>query len=184
MRGFAIAIRSPDQALAIGSEHWETVEIRVEGDALLAGPVFVDGVKIEIAAILGIRRVGSKDNSFTIGKPVGSEVCRAVMSDLMLIGTVRVHDPDFEIAGADEAGREEVLVALHFLGRFGMLSAIDNFLAVVGPERPAIIPEFVRELLHVRPVGIHGVDIEITVTRGSEDDALAIASDGSLGVVA
>src|SRR5579862_2055251 len=65
-----------------------------------------------------------------------------------------------------------------------MLRAIHNFLAVVRPERPSIVANFVSQLLHVFAIGVHGVDVEIAVARGSEDDVLAVASNGGLRVVA
>lgn len=57
MRGFAIAIGGPDETLAIGSEHRESVEIWSEGDALEPSAVFVDQVEIEVAAVLGVGEV-------------------------------------------------------------------------------------------------------------------------------
>ena len=41
-----------------------------------------------------------------------------------------------------------------------------------------------RELLYAPSVGIHSVDIEVTIARGGENDVLAIACDGGFGVVA
>jgi hypothetical protein len=49
--GFAVAIGGPDEALAIGGEHWEGVEIGVVGDLLKAGAIDVDGVEIETAGV-------------------------------------------------------------------------------------------------------------------------------------
>ena len=53
VRLFAVAVGGPDQALAIGGEHREGVEVRDESDALLSGAVLVDDVEIEVAAALG-----------------------------------------------------------------------------------------------------------------------------------
>ena len=44
MRSLAVAIGSPHEALAIGGEHREAVEVGMKSDALLVGAVFVDGV--------------------------------------------------------------------------------------------------------------------------------------------
>src|ERR1039458_2486177 len=41
-----------------------------------------------------------------------------------------------------------------------------------------------RELLHVLAIGVHGIDIEIAVAQGSEDDLLAVARDRGFRVVA
>src|SRR3974390_587849 len=184
MRNFAIAIGSPDEALAIGSEHGEAVEVGMECDAVLVGAVFIDDVEIEVAAILGVVCIGGKDEALAIGKPVGGEIRGAIVSDLMLMGAVGVHDPDFEIAGTDKTGGKQVLVILHFFRRFGMFGAIDDFLAVVGPEGAAVVAELVGKLLHVGAVGIHGEDVEVAVARGGEYDVLAVASNRGLGVVA
>src|ERR1700674_1026514 len=65
-----------------------------------------------------------------------------------------------------------------------MLGAVDDFLAIVGPEGAAVIAQLVGELLHVGAVGIHGVDVEVAIAGGSEDDVLAVPGDRGLGVVA
>src|SRR6267143_2359344 len=65
-----------------------------------------------------------------------------------------------------------------------MLGAVDDLLAIVRPEGAAVVTHLVGELLHVGAVGIHGVDVEVTIARGSEDNVLAVAGDGGLGVVA
>ncbi len=70
------------------------------------------------------------------------------------------------------------------LGRLGMLSAVDDFLAIVRPEGAAVITHLVGELLHVGAVGIHGVDVQVAVAGGREHDVLAVPGDRGLGVVA
>src|SRR5690349_3224909 len=65
-----------------------------------------------------------------------------------------------------------------------MLGAVDDLFAVVGPERTAIVAQFVGELLYVGAIGIHGEDIEVAIARGSENDLLAVARNGGFGVVA
>src|SRR6184192_2324843 len=65
-----------------------------------------------------------------------------------------------------------------------MLGAVDDFLAIVGPEGAAVVTQLASELLDVGAVGIHGVDVEIAIAGGSEHDVLAVPGDGGLGVVA
>src|SRR5258708_26945981 len=65
-----------------------------------------------------------------------------------------------------------------------MLGAVDDFLAIVRPEGAAVVTQLVGELLHVRAVGIDGVDVEVAVARGSEEDVVGVGGDGGLGVVA
>jgi hypothetical protein len=182
--GVAVAVGGPDQALAVGGEHGEAIEIGMEGDALLVGAVFVDDVEIEVATIFWIGLIGGEDDAVAIGEKVRTEVGGAVVGDLMLVRAVGVHDPDFEIAWTDEALSVELFVIFYFLRSFGVLGAIDNFGAVVRPEGAAIVAEFFGELADVGAIGIHGENIEITVAGGGEDDVLAVASDGGFGIVA
>ena len=79
--------------------------------------------------------------------------------------------------------RVERLVVGDFRRGLGLLGAIDDFLAVIGKERAAVVAEFVRQLADVAAVGVHGVNIEIAIARGGEDDFLAVAADGRLGIV-
>src|SRR6202158_1106751 len=88
------------------------------------------------------------------------------------------------MARSNQTFRKQILVLGDFLGRSGMLGAVDDFLAIVRPEGAAVVTQFVGELLHVGAVGIHGVDVEVTAAGGSEDDVLAVAGDGGLGVLA
>src|SRR5208283_4704168 len=184
MRNFAVAIGSPNEALAVGGEHGEAIEIGVEGDAFLARAVFVYDVEVEIAAVFGISLIGGEDDALAIGQEIRGEIRRAVASDLVLVGAIGVHHPDFEVAGTDQALREEVLVVLDLLGRLRMLGAVDDFLAVVRPKRAAIIAEFVGELLHIAAVGVHGVNVQVAIAGGGENDVLAVARDGGFCVVA
>src|SRR5204862_4703788 len=65
-----------------------------------------------------------------------------------------------------------------------MLGAVDDFLAIVGPEGAAVVTQLASELLDVGAVGIHGVDVEIAISGGSEHGVLGVPGDGGLGVVA
>src|SRR6516164_8367452 len=132
----AVAVGGPDEALPVGGEHGESIEIGVVGDALLSGAVFVDDVEIEVAAIFGIGLIRSKNDALAVGQPIRTKVGRAVSSDLVLVGAVGVHNPDFQVARTDEAGGVKVLVVLDFFGGLGMLGAVDDFRAVVRPEGP------------------------------------------------
>src|SRR5271163_190811 len=102
----------------------------------------------------------------------------------MLVGAVGIHYPKFQISGTYQSCCEEVLVILDFLGRLGMLGAIDDFRTVVGPERAAIVAEFIGQLLHVAAIRVHGENVQIAIAGGGENDVLAIAGDGRFRVVA
>src|ERR1035438_3256592 len=64
-----------------------------------------------------------------------------------------------------------------------MLGTVDDFLAIRRPERAAIVTQLVSQLADMRTVGIHGVNVQIAVARGSEDNLLAVAANGRLGVI-
>lgn len=64
-----------------------------------------------------------------------------------------------------------------------MLGAVDDFRSIIRPERSAVIAKFIGELLHVRAIGIHGKNVQVTVACRSENDMLAVASDGRFSVV-
>src|SRR6202158_3934074 len=88
------------------------------------------------------------------------------------------------MARSNQTFRKQILVLGDFLGRFGMLGAVDDFLAIVGPEGAAVVTQLVGELFHVGAVGIHGVNVEVAIAGGSEHDVLAVPGDGGLGIVA
>src|SRR3974390_917691 len=95
VRDLAVSVGGPDKTLAIGGEHGESVEIGGIGDALLPGAVFVDDVEIEVAPIFRVRLIRSEDDALAVRQPIRTEVGGTVPSDLVLVGTVSVHDPDF-----------------------------------------------------------------------------------------
>src|SRR5215469_6138079 len=95
VRDLSVAVGGPDQTLAIGGEHGESVEIGVIGDALLPGAFFVDDVKIEVAPIFRVGLMRSENDALAVRQPIRTEVGGTVPSDLVLVGTVSVHDPDF-----------------------------------------------------------------------------------------
>src|SRR5690349_4409066 len=98
MRLFAVAVGGPHEALAVGSEHREGVEILEKGDSLLPTAVLVDDVEIEVAAALGICLVGSEDDPLAIGMVERREICCAITRDLPLVTAVSVHHPDLQVA--------------------------------------------------------------------------------------
>src|SRR5258708_34673208 len=153
-------------------------------DPLQPGPVFVDDVEVEVAAVLGVGQIGSEDDALAIGQEIRSKIGGAVVCDLALVLAISIHDPYFQVAGADQSARQKFFVVGNFLGRLGMLGAVDDLLAVVRPERTAIVTQLVRELFHVAAVSIHGVDIDVGVARGRENDFLAVARDGGFRIVA
>src|SRR3989440_9164750 len=63
-----------------------------------------------------------------------------------------------------------------------MISAIDDLLAVIRPERAAVVTNFIRQTLQVLTTRIHRVDVQITITLRSKHQ-LALPIDGCLGIV-
>src|SRR5438105_698151 len=65
-----------------------------------------------------------------------------------------------------------------------MLRPVDDLLAIVREERTAIVAKFVGQLADMAAVGVHGVNVQVSMTSGGEEDLLSIAANGGLGVVA
>src|SRR5437588_12256193 len=63
-----------------------------------------------------------------------------------------------------------------------MIGAIDDLLAVIRPERTAVVTKFIRQTLHILTARIHCVNVQITITLRSEHQ-LALTIDGRLSVV-
>ena len=180
----AVTIRGPHEAFAVRGKHRESVESGIVGDSFEPGAIFIDDIEIEAGGIFCIGHVRGEDDALAVRQPIRSEIRSAIVGDLMFAGAVCVHHPDFQIAGTNQAARIEIFVVGDLLGRLRMLRAVDDLFSVIGPERAAVVTQFVRELLHVCAVGIHGEDIEVAVTRGGENDVLAVARDGGFRVIA
>src|SRR5262249_54841767 len=170
--------------IAGGTEHQQGIKIEIVRNTLKTGAIFVDDVEVEVAAVPGIGHVGSEDDALAVWQEVGREIGGAVVGDLVLVVAVGVHHPDFKIAGTDQAARKQVLVVDDLFRRLRMLGAVDDLLSVIRPEWTAIVAQFMRELLHVAAVGVHGVNVEIAVAGRGKDDLLAVTSDSGFRVVA
>src|SRR6267154_1793109 len=142
MRLFTVAVRRPHQPFAIGGKHGERIEVGIKRNPLLVGAVCIDDIEIEIAAIFGVGLIGSKDDALAVGMEERSEIGRAVVGNLRLVFAVGVHDPDFQVAGTDQAAREQVFIIGNFFLVFGVLGAVDNLLSIIGKERAAIVTKF------------------------------------------
>jgi hypothetical protein len=57
VRGLAVAIRGPDETLAVGGKHREGVEVGMISDLLEAGAVDIDGVEVEAAGVFLVRYI-------------------------------------------------------------------------------------------------------------------------------
>src|SRR5690349_6157446 len=64
-----------------------------------------------------------------------------------------------------------------------MVSAVNDPFAVGRKERSAIVAQRVGQAPGPGPIGVHGVDFQVVVARGSEDNLLAVAGEGGFGVV-
>src|SRR5216683_4745973 len=165
VRLFAIAVRRPHQLFAIGGKHWKRIEVGVVRDPFLVSTVSIDDIKIEIAGVFWVGLVGSENDALAVGVEERSEIGRAVVGNLRLVFAVGVHDPNLQVAGTNQAAREQVFIVGDFLLVLGVLGAVDNLLSVIRKERAAVVTQLMRELANVLPVGIHGVDIEIAIAH-------------------
>jgi hypothetical protein len=86
------------------------------------------------------------------------------------------------IQSSSDVGR--IFVVADFFFSLGVVGAIDDPLAVGRVVRAAVVAEFVRELLDVGAVGVHGIDIEVAMAQGREDDLFSVNRNGCFGVVA
>src|SRR5579872_7270833 len=64
-----------------------------------------------------------------------------------------------------------------------MVGAVSDPAPIGRKERPAIIAERVGEPPDPASVGIHGVDFQVAIAGGSENDLLAVRGEGGFGVV-
>src|SRR5664279_5359086 len=122
VRDFAVAIRGPHQPLTVGREHGERVEVGIERNALLPGSIGIDDVEIEVAAALGIGLVGGEDDSLAVGMEERREVGSAVVGHLLLVLSIGIHHPDFEIARTNESLPQQLFVVGDLRRSLGMLS--------------------------------------------------------------
>src|SRR5215813_1954325 len=177
-----VAVGAEDDLLAVGREHREAVEGVVERDALQPRAVDVDYIKVEVAPALVID-VRREDDPLAVGEEVRSEAGFVELCHAALVRPVGVHHPDVQLRRADQILFEQrQIVGLLFLG-LGVISAEDYLFAVVAPERPAVVAEFVGQPLHVLTVLVHRVDVQVAVAQAGEDDR-PVFTDRGLGVVA
>ena len=104
------------------------------------------------------------------------------MRHLPFVRSIRVHHPDIQNGRANQILFQQIDIVGFLFFRLRMIGAIDNLLAVIRPEWPAIVTEFISQPLHVTTVGIHRVDVQITAALGGEGQ-LSLAGDGGLGVI-
>ena len=104
------------------------------------------------------------------------------MSHLPLVGSIGIHHPNIEHRRSNQVllQQRDIVPFLFFALR--MIGAIDDLLAVIRPERAAVVTKFIRQPLHVLTIRIHRVDVQITITLRSEHQ-LALPIDGRLSVV-
>src|SRR5712692_919089 len=70
----SVAVRGPNQFLAVGGEHREGIEIGMVGDPFLARSVFMDEVEVEVAPVLRIGHIGCKNDALSVRVPVRSKI--------------------------------------------------------------------------------------------------------------
>src|SRR2546423_2913433 len=103
-----VAVRRPNDAMAIGTEHRKAIEGVRGGHLLEAGSVRIDQEKVEIPE-LGIRMmVRGEDDFLPVGGPRGTKASRAQMSDLVLAAAVGVHDPEIHLVRPHQSQRHQI----------------------------------------------------------------------------
>src|SRR5208283_592030 len=180
----AVAMGDPNQLLAIGAEHGEAVEAVAVGDALEARAVDFDGVEFEIAHAAGRSHVGGENDALAVRKERRGEAGGIQAGELALATAIGFHEPDFKRGGTNQILLKKLFIFADLGVGLGMIGAVDDPLAVFGIERAAVVAELVRELLDVLAVGVHRINVEVAVARGSENDLFAVFGDGGFGIVA
>ena len=139
-------------------------------------------VEVEVAA-LRVGDVRGEDDLLSSGQEVRGEVRGAVRGDGVVVRAVGVHDADLEGPRRIGVTGQVLAVPRQVFGRGRMVGAVDDLAAVVGEEGTAVVAGRVRQALHVRAVGVHRVDLEVSVARRREDDRLSVGRDRRLGVI-
>ena len=91
------------------------------------------------------------------------------MCNLPLIRPIGIHDPDFQRCWTNQILFEQTQIIAPLFFRLRMVGAIDDLLAVVRPEWPTVIPQFIGQTANMFTVGIHRIDVQITITHRGED---------------
>ena len=63
------------------------------------------------------------------------------------------------------------------------MRSVHDPLAVGGKKGAAVVAQLVGQALHSAAVGVHGVNVQVSVAHRREDDPLAIVGKRRLGVV-
>src|SRR6185369_10214790 len=159
-----VSVGREHKFLSIRAEHRKAIKSRIEGDALQAGAVDVDRVEIKVAA-LWIVHVRREDYSLAVRKEVGCKVGFAVASHLALAGAVRLHHPYLERSWPDQiVFQKRKIIGLILFGLRVICTEYDP-LAVVRPERAAVVTDLICKPLNVLSVDVHRVDVQVAVSR-------------------
>jgi hypothetical protein len=102
----------------------------------------------------------------------GGEVRSAVIGDLADVAAVGVHDEELHAGGADQMVAEELAVLLQF-STLGVVGAVDDLLPVEAEEGAAVVAWSKGQAAQVGAIQRAGVKLQVTVSRGGKDDAVA-----------
>src|SRR5437763_777715 len=134
-----VAVRRPNDAVAIGTEHRKAVE-GVRGRHLLeAGSVRIDQKKVEIPELGVGMMVRGKDDFLSVGGPRGTKASRAQVRDLVLVAAVGVHDPEIHLVRSHQPLRQQLPVGRNVARGLGMVGSIYDPLAVGRPPRTPVV---------------------------------------------
>src|SRR2546425_3232073 len=153
------------------------------GDALQARAIFIDQIKIEVAAV-GVGHVGGEDDALAVRMEKRRKVGGAVARHLPLVAAIGLHYENLEALRAQKGSLEQLLIIGLLLGRLRVEGAIGDLLAIGGEKWPSIVAQISGQATQALAVRIHCVDVEVAVAQRSETNLLAVARDSGLGVVA
>ena len=117
------------------------------------------------------------------GEDLVGEARLVEVGHLPFTRSVCIHHPNLQDGWTYQILFEQRDVIRLFFFRLRMISAIDDPLAVVRPEWPAIIAKFIRQPLHMLSISIHRIDIQITIALRSEYE-LAVVRDRCFRIIA
>ena len=103
-----------------------------------------------------------------------SEIRAAEPGDLPGVRTVGVGNPDFHPARADGPLGQQTPIIGRVPRGGGIAGPPDDHGPVGRVKRAAIVADPVGDPPHVGPVDVHGVQLDVAVLGGREDDALPI----------
>ncbi len=101
MRLAAVPIAREDEFFAVSAEHREAVELGGGRNSLEVLAIEIRHIKVKFST-LRIGEVGAEYDVLAVGMKKRRKGSAAQMRDLVFVAPIGVHDPDFQLAGANE----------------------------------------------------------------------------------